>query len=76
MKQSRIRSGLVSLAAMCVMVMAQVSQADDYASGWGPEVGSVLPVLEAKDQAGENQNLQSLAGEQGLLLFLNRSADW
>ncbi|MEM9623697.1 MAG: hypothetical protein AAF993_18770 [Pseudomonadota bacterium] len=50
--------------------------AADYAAQWGPAIGSSMPVLQAQDQAGASQNLASLAGEQGLLLFLNRSADW
>ena len=48
----------------------------EYADEWGPAVGAQLPVLEALDQDGNPQTLASLAGEQGLLLFLNRSADW
>ena len=48
----------------------------EYADDWGPAIGSQLPVLEALDQDGSARTLASLAGEQGLLLFLNRSADW
>lgn len=50
--------------------------ADDYSGNWGPATGSQLPVLEAYDQEGQLQTLDSLTGDQGLLLFLNRSADW
>jgi hypothetical protein len=49
---------------------------DDYAKQWAPPVGTAMPMLMAPDQSGAARNLQSLAGEQGLLLFLNRSADW
>ena len=48
----------------------------DYVEDWGPEVGSEIPLLEAFDQDGELRTLDSLTGNQGLLLFLNRSADW
>ncbi|NOX51540.1 MAG: hypothetical protein GXP16_13560 [Gammaproteobacteria bacterium] len=51
-------------------------QADDYADQWGPPVGSAMPTLSAADQAGTTRVLADLAGDQGLLLFLNRSADW
>ena len=34
------------------------------------------PLLEAPDQNGVVRTLADLSGEQGLLLFLNRSADW
>lgn len=50
--------------------------ASGYASEWGPALGSRLPVLDAPDQDGERQTLASLTGDQGMLLFLNRSADW
>ncbi|MFB3104461.1 MAG: hypothetical protein ACE1ZA_05980 [Pseudomonadales bacterium] len=48
----------------------------DYRDDWGPVVGSVLPRLEANDHTGALRNLENLAGEGGLLLLLNRSADW
>jgi hypothetical protein len=50
--------------------------AADYAAEWGPAEGSLLPVLEAMDQEGNVRNLANLSGERGLLLFMNRSADW
>lgn len=63
---------LISLAGLSAAVVF----ADEYSDGWGPATGSQLPVLEAYDQAGQLQTLASLSGDQGLLLFLNRSADW
>ena len=48
----------------------------EYNDDWGPEAGSALPVLEAPDQDGQIRTLDSLSGNQGLLLFLHRSADW
>ena len=50
--------------------------ASDYSDGWGPAVGSALPVLEAPDHTGQLRTLDDLVGEQGLMLFLSRSADW
>ncbi len=35
-----------------------------------------MPLLEAPDHTGTLRTLPDLAGEQGLLLFLSRSADW
>ena len=52
------------------------ASADDYSDQWGPAIGSALPVLEAYDQSGALRTLDNLAGDNGLLLFLNRSADW
>ena len=69
---NRLFSMLLSVTGLS----ATVAFADDYAQGWGPEVGSQLPVLDAPDQAGRTQTLETLRGERGLLLFFNRSADW
>ena len=69
---------LITMAS-CVIAMAagaRAALAEDYAAQWGPAIGSRLPVLEAYDQAGNLRTLENLAGEQGLLLLLSRSADW
>ena len=50
--------------------------AGDYADSWGPPVGAVAPAILAEDQSGAARSLESLAGENGLLLVLVRSADW
>lgn len=43
----------------------------------GPRVGEVFPhQLEAPDQSGKAQSLDSLMGEKGLALLFVRSADW
>lgn len=64
------------LAFVWLLMGTASAMADDYSAGWGPQVGSQLPVLEAYDQDGTLRNLENLSGERGLLLFLNRSADW
>lgn len=51
-------------------------EAANYADGWGPPVGSMLSTLTTVDGSGAAQTLETLRGEKGLLLFLNRSADW
>lgn len=58
------------------LVFSAVAMANDFVSSWGPTVGSAMPVLEAPDQTGTERRLADLSGDQGLLLFLNRSADW
>ena len=52
------------------------SDASGYAEAWGPPLGTRLPMLAAQDQDGQPRSLEDLAGRQGLLLFLHRSADW
>ena len=48
----------------------------DYQDDWGPAVGSAMPAIDAPDHTGAARALGDLAGERGLLLFVNRSADW
>lgn len=65
------------LCAVAFLFSALTSfAADDYSAGWGPQLGATMPVLEASDQSGTARSLSNLAGEQGLLLFMSRSADW
>ena len=63
---------MLSLAGLS----ATFAVADEYSEQWGPTLGSELVVLEAFDQSGQMRTLTDLTGERGLLLFLNRSADW
>ena len=55
---------------------AGMSAASDYQDAWGPPTGSELPPIAARDQGGEPRDLASLAGQNGTLLFVVRSADW
>ena len=71
----RVWRVLQTVAALSLVAPVGV-YADDYSTSWGPAVGSQLPVLAAKDQSGVDQTLRTLTGKQGLLLFMNRSADW
>ena len=59
-----------------LVALSHGSYASDYASKWGPEVGSSSPILDAPDHAGTTQSLSTLAGGNGLLLIFNRSVDW
>lgn len=59
-----------------VLWMSAVPAMADYVDGWGPALGSFMPPLEAVDETGTVRTLEDLSGDQGLLLFLNRSADW
>ena len=71
---TKVFGALASLGAM--LLSAAPAWGSEYAHDWGPAIGSRLPVLEAPDQTGKIRTLDDLSGEQGLLLFLNRSADW
>ena len=71
---SRIVTGVLSLGG--VLVGSVGASASEFSEAWGPKLGSTLPLLAAPDQTGAPRTLADLAGDQGLLLFLNRSADW
>ena len=63
---------VVLLLVSCISLGAW----SDYVDDWGPALGAPLAKLEANDHSGVSRNLDNLAGEQGLLLLLSRSADW
>lgn len=42
---------------------------------WGPAIGTLVEIR-AQDDSGRERTLADLTGKKGLLLFLNRSADW
>ena len=66
-----------SLMAFALVILSQLAYADsEYASSWGPSIGSSAPMLSALDQDGNEQNLTSLSGSKGLLFVFNRSVDW
>lgn len=71
-----IAGKLLTLLVMVTGFGAGIALAAEYSDGWGPAVGSKLPVLEAYDQDGRLRTLENLTGERGLLLFMSRSADW
>lgn len=67
---------LVTVTGLAVLLATGSGWSSEYSGNWGPEIGTQLPLLEAPDQTGTLRTLADLSGEQGLLLFLNRSADW
>ena len=71
-----LRGGSLIGAVLTVGSISQHAMADSYHNNWGPQVGSQIALLAAKDQNGDLQQLQDLAGSQGVLIFYNRSADW
>lgn len=68
----RLARTLIVLAAGAFAVSA--AQAGDEL---GPPTGAALPHgLEALDSSGAEQSFETLAGENGLVLFFVRSVDW
>ncbi len=60
------------LTALAALTFATTAAAHDF----GPPVGARVPAVEAQDQTGAVQNIAGLAGENGLVLLITRSADW
>ena len=63
---------LVLLFSSNSIVMSDVEAAEQ---AWGPSIGTQVDIR-AQDETGRERTLADLAGEKGLLLFFNRSADW
>ena len=76
MKLLKIVRHLCVIAGL--VTVAQWSHAEEsaYAAAWGPSVGSQVHLLEAVDQDGKSQTLETLKGTNGLLFVFNRSVDW
>lgn len=79
-KPSHSQKGLVAVALMMLtlLIVSGCNQTGEsqYTTDWGPNVGTIAPLLAANDQDGNAQDLDSLAGENGLLMVFNRSVDW
>lgn len=66
---TRFSAFLVALVFAVPLALA----VDDF----GPPVGSALPFeLSLNDHTGQVQTMETLAGEEGLLIFYTRSLDW
>ena len=66
---------LISFTAALLVAAVTTAQADEYADAWGPAIGAMVE-LAAADETGTPRTLADLSGDKGLILFLNRSADW
>ena len=56
--------------------LAMSVQAQPFAQKMGPVIGAPVPTIEATDQNGKTQKLESLRGPKGTILLFIRSADW
>ena len=73
---SIVKTGSLVGVVLVAGSISSLVMADSYQNNWGPEVGSQIALLAAKDQNGDLQELKDLTGSQGVLIFYNRSADW
>jgi len=42
----------------------------------GPSIGTTAPTFSGRDQHGKTQTLDTVMGDDGLMLVFFRSADW
>ena len=66
----------LACSTLAVLALSSLAGADEYTDGWGPAAGSTIGDLVFVGADGNDAALSSLQGENGTLLFLNRSADW
>ncbi len=67
----RLLAGLIAAAALSFTANAAAQT-----HSFGPAIGASLPAISAQDQDGARRGLISLAGPNGLVLLVTRSADW
>lgn len=66
---------LLALAALFCFSSGVTADANASDHAWGPAIGTRVEI-NAQDDTGSERSLAELAGKKGLLVFLNRSADW
>jgi peroxiredoxin len=64
------------LLTLQFILLAPLAVAQQFNWAPGLPVGSTIPVLEAPDQNGKTMTLETLSGENGLVLLFNRSFNW
>ncbi len=74
--RSAFAAGLLALAPAAFAQAPALDAARDAAAPFGPAVGETAPALSLSDAGGETRTLEELAGENGLVLYFNRSLDW
>ena len=71
-----LTTGGIAVVVFLTALTHSNATADEYTDQWGPPLGETVPILEAHDHTGTLRTLDNLKGSKGLLLFMNRSADW
>ena len=72
---NRKKLAVPALAAVACMFVATAAVGAE-PTATGPQVGTKIPAVQARDQHGHERNFENLRGPNGLLLLFHRSADW
>jgi hypothetical protein len=68
--------GVLMLVGCAGAYAAQATNENSNAPDWGPAIHGTAPAINAPDQHGATQTLETLAGRNGVVLLFVRSADW
>ncbi|WP_430430899.1 peroxiredoxin family protein [Oceanicaulis sp.] len=71
-----IALAIFSLTSLPAQAQGALETAADAASRFGPSVGQAAPALNVMDASGAPRTLDSLMGEEGVVIYFNRSLDW
>ena len=66
----------MKLPYMLSLLAASLALGSDYSEEWGPPTGTHIPAGGFTSHIGETRTFRGLMGDNGLLIFFNRSADW
>lgn len=68
------------ICATLLLSLSAVASAQDRTvievANLGPQIGDAVPAFSLRDQHGQPQTLESIAGPNGTMLLFHRSADW
>ena len=65
-----------SFAPLSSQAQGALETAADAARSFGPEIGGTAPALQVTDAGGAPRTLDSLMGDEGVVIYFNRSLDW
>lgn len=66
----------LALAATAAHAQDGLAASAEAAAPFGPAIGAPAPAFTVVDSTGASRSLADLSGEQGLVLYFNRSLDW
>lgn len=69
-------AGLLGFAPAALAQTPALEAAQTAADPFGPAVGSAAPAFEVVDASGAPRRVADLSGENGVVVYFNRSLDW
>jgi len=66
----------LALTSFTAHAQSAPEQAAEAARDFGPAVGEQAPAFTVMDAVGQSRSLADLSGEEGVVIYFNRSLDW